>query len=95
MLSIPVDYAVRMKQTNGVSGSCVVTQKVADISMGPHLGYTKYCSFLSEWDSRSERFPRHQDWPLLQSLTPVEKHILHHSHSQNLIKGYLAKRKLH
>jgi len=29
--------------------------KVVALLLGMHLGYTKYCGFLCEWDSRDEK----------------------------------------
>ena len=44
--------------------------------MGPQLGYTKYCCFLCEWNSREkDSHCIKKDWPLRQSLTPGEKNV--------------------
>ena len=45
--------------------------------LGMQLGYTKYCCFLCEWDSRDKK--NHYVnilWPKRTSLTPGEKNVL-------------------
>ena len=45
--------------------------------LGMQLGYTKYCCFLCEWDSRDKK-NHYVDklWPKRTSLTPEEKNVL-------------------
>jgi len=48
--------------------------KVVALSLGMQLGYTKYCCFLGEWDSRDKK--NHYVnilWPKRTSLTSGEK----------------------
>lgn len=50
--------------------------KVIAILLGLQLGFTKYCCFLCEWDSRDRK--QHydkKDWPRRISLTPGEKNV--------------------
>jgi len=51
--------------------------KVVAMSLGMQLGYTKYCCFLCEWDSRDKK--NHYVNKLLSkrtSLTPGEKNVI-------------------
>jgi len=45
--------------------------------LGMQLGYTKYCCFLCEWDSRDKK-KHHVNklWPIRISPTPGEKHVV-------------------
>jgi len=48
--------------------------KVVALLLGLQLGYTKYCCFLCEWDSREKKNHYvNKLWPKLTSLTPGEK----------------------
>jgi len=50
--------------------------KVVALLLGMQLGYTKYCCFLCEWDSRDKK--NHfvnKLWPKRRSLTPGEKNV--------------------
>lgn len=50
--------------------------KVIALILGLQLGYTKYCCFICEWDSRDRK--NHyvkKDWPKRESLTPGLKNI--------------------
>ena len=51
--------------------------KVVALLLGMQLGYTKYCCFLCEWDSRDKK--NHYVnilWPKRTSLTPGEKNVV-------------------
>jgi len=51
--------------------------KVAVLLLGMHLGYTKYCCFLCEWDSRDKKnHCVNKLWPKRTSLTPGEKNVV-------------------
>src|ERR1043165_8429011 len=52
--------------------------KVIAILLGMQLGYTKFCCFLCEWDSRarSEHYKR-KVWPSRKSLDPGTKSVQH------------------
>ena len=42
-------------------------------------GYTKYCCFICEWDSRAkESHYIQKDWPLRDKLIPAKKSISYH-----------------
>ena len=44
---------------------------------GMQLGYTKYCCFLCEWDSRDKKNHHvNKLWPKRTSLTPGEKKVV-------------------
>jgi len=44
---------------------------------GMQLGYTKYCCFLCEWDSRDQKNHYvNKLWPKRTSLTPGEKNVV-------------------
>jgi len=50
---------------------------VVALLLGMQLGYTKYCCFLYEWDSRDKK--NHyvsKQWPKRTSLTPGEKNVV-------------------
>jgi len=51
--------------------------KVVTLLHAMQLGYTKYCCFLYEWDSRDKK--KHyvnKLWPKRTSLTPGEKNVV-------------------
>jgi len=51
--------------------------KVVALLLGMQLGYTKYCCFLCEWESRDKK--NHcvdKLWPKRTSLTPGEKNVV-------------------
>jgi len=51
--------------------------KVVALLLGMQLGYTKYCSFLREWDNRDQK--NHYAnilWPKRISLTLGEKNVV-------------------
>lgn len=89
--SIPVGHAVHMKETYAnmkllleairykdhqwqICGDL----KVIAILLGMQLGYTKYCCFLCEWDSRarSSHYNR-KDWTPRETLQPGEMNVQH------------------
>lgn len=52
--------------------------KVIALVLGLQLGYTKFCCFLCEWDSRDRK--NHyikKEWPPRKGLTPGIKNVLH------------------
>ena len=50
--------------------------KVVALLLGMQLGYTKYCCFLCEWDSRDKKNHYvNKLWPKRTSLTPGEKKL--------------------
>jgi len=51
--------------------------KVVALLLGMPLGYTKYCCFLCEWDSRDKKTHYvNRLWPKRTSLTPGEKNVV-------------------
>lgn len=89
--SIPVGYAVGMKESyvnmqllldsinyNGHQWLICGDLKVIAILLGMQLGYTKFCCFLCEWDSRarSDHYKR-KVWPSRKSLDPGTKSVQH------------------
>jgi len=51
--------------------------KVVAQLLGMQLGYTKYCCFLCEWDSRDKKNHYvNKLWPKRTSLTPGEKNVV-------------------
>ena len=52
--------------------------KVIALLMGLQLGYTKFCCFLCEWDSRDKKSHYNKkEWPKRESFTPGQKNVLH------------------
>jgi hypothetical protein len=52
--------------------------KVVSLLMGLQLGYTKYCYFLCEWDSRAKTLHYlKRNWPQRKSLKVGEKNVQH------------------
>src|SRR6185436_6296680 len=52
--------------------------KVVAVLMGLQLGYTKYCCFLCEWDSRARSLHYvRRDWNQRNFLTVGEKNVQH------------------
>ena len=49
---------------------------VVVLLLGMQLGYTKYCCFLCEWDSRDKNYYVNKLWPKRTSLTPGEKNAV-------------------
>ena len=89
--SIPVGHAVHTKETyknlkhllNKLEYSkygwhICGDLKVVSLLMGLQLGYTKYCCFLCEWDSRAKTFYYlKRDWPQRKSLKVRAKNVQH------------------
>lgn len=87
--SIPVGHAVHMKESyenvklllekiryEDHQWQICGDLKVIAIILGMQLGYTKYCCFLCEWDSRdrSSHYIR-KNWPERTLIEPGEKNI--------------------
>jgi hypothetical protein len=89
--SIPVDYAVNMKESYDnmkLLLYCVNCKKyqwqlcgdlaVVAVLLGLQQGYTKFCCFLREWDSRAKTSHyKRGDWPSGQLLEPGTKNVQH------------------
>jgi hypothetical protein len=91
--SLPIGHAVHMKETysnmkqllDSINYDKFKWQlcgdlKVVAILLGLQQGYTKFCCFMCEWDSRAKA--RHyitKDWPLRQRLEPGSKNVLYPS----------------
>ena len=89
--SLPIAHAVHMKETYENMGLLLnkikYTQhnwnicgdlKVIGLLMGMQSGYTKFCCFLCDWDSRAR--DSHyivKDWPHRTEYTPGQKSINH------------------
>lgn len=89
--TVPVAYSVDMNETyENVSRilnkicyydynwKICADLKVVALLTGLQLGFTKYCCFLCEWDSRAR--DKHyivRKWPLRHSFTPGEKNVVH------------------
>ena len=90
--SIPVGHAVHMKETYDNMKQllrCIEYDqhqwqlcgdlKVVALLLGLQSGYTKYCCFLCEWDSRARSFHYiKRDWPLRLSMEPGIKNVQYH-----------------
>ena len=51
--------------------------KVVALLLGMQIGYTKYCCFLYEWDTRDKKNHYvNKLWPKRTSLTPREKNVV-------------------
>lgn len=90
--SVPVAYTVKLKESYESMKlilQCInyskfewlicADLKVVALLQGMQLGFTKFCCFLCEWDSRAR--DKHYElkmWPIRQSLEPGEKNVLHH-----------------
>lgn len=85
--SLPLAYSAHLKEAYDVMKLILekinyglhkwlicVDLKVVSLLTGLQTGYTKYCCFLCEWDSRarSENFLR-EYWPLRHSFIPGQK----------------------
>jgi hypothetical protein len=89
--SIPIGHAVHMKETyenmqlllhhiqySKYNWNICGDLKVVAILLGLQLGYTKYCCFLCEWDSRArESHYIRKDWPPRKTLVPGQKNVAH------------------
>ena len=89
--SIPVGHAVHMKEIyenikqllrcinyDHHQWSLCGDLKVVALLLGLQGGYTKYCCFLCEWDSRArnDHYIK-KDWPIRQSLQHGSKNVEH------------------
>lgn len=89
--SIPVGYAVHMKESyenlkrllqaikyNDFQWLICGDLKVIALLLGMQLGYTKYCCFICEWDSR-DRASHYckSDWGTRGTLQPGVKNVQH------------------
>ena len=89
--SIPVAYSTQLKETyDNISNVLTKVKyhdykwrmcgdlKVIAILMGLQLGYTKFCCFLCEWNSRDkEAHYVRKDWPIRIRMELGEKNVLH------------------
>ena len=89
--SIPVSHAVHLKETYYNMKQllrCIKygqnqwqlcrDLKVVAVLLGLQGGYTKYCCFLCEWDSRArESHYVTKVWPQQKSLEPGKKNVQH------------------
>nr|XP_036219079.1 uncharacterized protein LOC118680996 [Bactrocera oleae] len=87
--SVPVAHATNMKenyanlevllekiQYSQYLWNICADLKVVAILTGLQGGYTKFCCFLCEWDSRArEKHYKQKSWPLRKSLTPGLKNV--------------------
>jgi len=89
--SVPVGYSAHMKETyenmskllekiryREYNWSICGDLKVVAILTGMQLGYTKYCCFICEWDSRDRK--QHfikKNWPIRYRMQPGNKNVLH------------------
>ena len=87
--SIPVVYAVDVKETyenmkeilryleyDRFGWQICGDFKVIAILLGLQKGYTKFCCFLCEWDSRARDLHyKKKDWPVRSSYTPGMKSV--------------------
>lgn len=87
--SVPIAHAVHMKESyenmrvlldhiryNEYGWAICGDLKVIALLLGMQLGYTKYCCFLCEWDSRArDRHYVQKEWPLRQALSPGLKNV--------------------
>lgn len=88
--SVPVGHAVNMKETyenmrillqsikyEEHKWNICADLKVVALLTGLQSGYTKYCCFLCEWDSRARN--QHyvvKEWPLRENIVPGLKNVL-------------------
>ena len=89
--SIPVGYSAHMKETyenmslllqkihyDEFSWCICGDLKVIAILMGMQVGYTKYCCFICEWDSRDrEHHYVRKKWHLRDEMQPEIKNVVH------------------
>lgn len=87
--SVPVGHAVHMKETyenmehllrsikyENHNWKICGDLKVIALLLGMQLGFTKYCCFLCEWDSRAKHLHyRKTDWPA-RKLEPGVKNVV-------------------
>ncbi|GBM27676.1 hypothetical protein AVEN_95340-1 [Araneus ventricosus] len=89
--SVPVAYSMDMKETHenisrifdkiyyhDYNWKLCTDVKVVALLTSLQTGYTKYCCFLCEWDSRSR--DKHyivRKWPRRETFTPGQKNVVH------------------
>lgn len=89
--SIPVAYSTQLKETydsmrnilekikyNEYKWKICGDLKVVAILTGLQTGYTKFCCFLCEWNSRDKaaHYVR-KVWPIREHMQPGEKNVMH------------------
>jgi len=88
--SVPVGYSAHLKETyetmallfdkiryRECNWRICGDLKVIAILMGMQTGYTKYCCFICEWDSRDRKQHYIQKkWPIRNSMQPGSKNVL-------------------
>lgn len=88
--SVPLAYATDMKETyanmkillekvqyNRYHWKICCDLKVVALLTGLQLGYTKFCCFLCEWDSRDKaNHYSKKEWPKRETLLPGQKNIV-------------------
>jgi len=88
--SVPLAHAANMKESyesmklllgkgkyEEFKWRLCVDLKVVVLLPGMQLGYTKYCCFLCQWDSRDKKTHYvNRLWPKRTSLTPREKNVV-------------------
>lgn len=88
--SVPVGHAVHVKESyenietllnhiqyKKYNWNICGDLKVVALLLGLQLGYTKYCCFICEWDSRDKGAHYiKRNWPLRETLTPGEKNVI-------------------
>jgi hypothetical protein len=88
---IPNAYAVHMKETyenmknlhdkinyNKHCWNICGDLKIITVLLGMQSGYTKYCRFICEWDSRAkDKHYSVKHWKKRQKLTPGERNVVH------------------
>ena len=53
--------------------------KVIALLLGLQQGFTKYCCFICEWDSRAQSFHySRKDWPSRKNLEPGNMNVENH-----------------
>lgn len=88
--SVPLAHAINMKETyenmkiildkimyEKFNWNICGDLKVIAMLLGLQTGYTKFCCFLCEWDSRDRKSHfKKKIWPSRKSLTPGEKNVM-------------------
>ena len=88
--SVPLDHAANMKESyesmkvslgrikcDEFKWKLFGDLKVVALLIGMQLGYTKYCCFLCEWDSRDKKYHYvNKLWPKRTSLMSGEKNVV-------------------
>ncbi|ESO03183.1 hypothetical protein HELRODRAFT_174081 [Helobdella robusta] len=89
--SIPIVYSTQLKETYGNISNVLIKikyngykwrvcgdLKVIAILMSLQLGYTKFCCFLCEWNSRDKvAHYTKKIWPIRDRMEPGHKNVLH------------------